>query len=181
MNDDTLDRRLGALRRSVEPEKNLWPRIEARLDAADRGAAARIRRRPGAPAWAALAAAACLAGAALVLVPRILAPADPLNASRAVLRRELRDAEREYAAARDRLISSLRATTDGYGQETVARIEGDLRSVDRLVAEVRATAGDDDVGWQPMYRLVRLYRSQTAGIARADELVRSVSLREEQQ
>jgi hypothetical protein len=138
-----------------------------------------MRRRLGATAWAGLAAAACLAAAAAVVVPRMLAPVDAGSADLATLRRELRDAEREYAAARARLVASLRAVAGVTGEETVAHIERDLRSVDGMVADLREAAGVDDEDWQTMFRVVELYRSQTAGVARADDLVRSVSYREE--
>jgi hypothetical protein len=181
VNEDTLNRRLAALRRTVAPSKDLWSGIETRLDAGKWGGNALRTRRFGTAVWAGLAAAACLAAAAAIIVPRALAPADASAADLAALRRELRDAEREYAAARERLLASLRAVAGGTGRETVARIEGDLRSVDRMVADLRAAidGGADDDDWQTVYQVVRLYRSQTAGVARADELVRSVSYREE--
>jgi hypothetical protein len=186
VNDEKLERRLAALRRTVAPSPGLWRRIEERLDETDRAAegasgGARTHRRLGAPAWAGLAAAACLAAAAAVVVPRALAPVDAGAADLATLRRELRDAEREYAAARARLVASLRAVAGVTGEETVARIESDLRSVDGMVADLReaADAGADDGDWQTMFRVVKLYRSQTAGVARADDLVRRVSYREE--
>lgn len=187
MNEDALDRRLGALKRSAAPAEDLWPRIEEAIDAGERGSspgdrlprAITVWKRLPAPAWAGLGLAACLAAAALILAPRLLVPANPDSRRGADLRRELREAERDYAAARTRLLDSLRAVSDESGQETVSRIESDMRSIDRLVAELRKTAGDDAGDWQPVYRLVEIYRSQAAGIARADELVRSVSYREE--
>jgi len=186
VNDETLERRLAALRREVAPSRDLWAGIEDRFDATDRAPegppdAARTPRHLGAGVWAGLAAAACLAAAAAVVVPRALAPAEAAAANFVALRRELWDAEREYAAARERLVASLRAVAGATGEETVARIEGDLRSVDRMVADLRASAdgGPDDEDWQAMFSMVSLYRSQTAGVARAEDLVRSVSYREE--
>jgi len=199
MNDDALERRVAGMRRSVTPSEGTWEKIEARIVGAgreaDRPTGRAVDRRPhrvvprhgarrplrlGAPVWAGLAAAACLAAAAAVVAPRLIVPADAGAADLAALRRELRDAEREYAAARNRLLASLRAIADAAGPAAVADLENELRSLDRIVADYRAGVGaaaePDD--WQTEYRLVRLYRSQTAGVARADELVRSVSYRE---
>ena len=185
MNDDTLDRRLGALRRTAAPGDDLWPGIERAMGERDavparrvcrRGAAGWWKRLP-APAWTGLGLAACLAAAAIIFVPRWLAPRD--DDGLAVLQRELREAERDYRDAREQLLVSLRALSDGSGQETVSRIESDLQAIDRIIAEAGKAGEDDDGDWQPVYRLVELYRSQAAGVARADELVRSVSYREE--
>lgn len=193
MNDDTLERRLGALRRTVAPATDLWPGIEKALKVPEERNVAAVRRAPRrsafprsaigwwrrlpAPAWAGLGLAACLAAAAVVFLPRMLAPRS--SEGLVELQRELREAEREYRDARERLLGSLHAVTDGYGQETVSRIESDLQALDRLIAEAGKAGGDDHLDWQPVYRLVELYRSQAAGVARADELVRSVSYREE--
>jgi hypothetical protein len=188
VNDETLERRAAGMRKSVTPPPGAWERIEARREAAERGnrAAARPARRPvrlGAPAWAGLAAAAVVAAAAAVVVPRLLAPRDAGAAEAAALRRELRDAERQYAAARDRLLASLRAVAGAAGPAAVADLEDELLAMDRLMVDFRAQAlaapASDE--WQTTYRLVKLYRSRTAGVARADDLVRSVSYREDSQ
>ncbi len=85
---------LAELARSIEPKRDLWPQIEAQINAGQRPKASGARAHPGqrrAVLWRSLAAAAMVASVAVgVWIGRSLLPApgssvtpSPLNASRA--------------------------------------------------------------------------------------------------
>jgi hypothetical protein len=65
-----LDRRIADLPKAVEPARDLWPGIEARLDEAD------ARRAPAYVWWGAVAAALCVAALLPVLLQEV--PEEPV-------------------------------------------------------------------------------------------------------
>ena len=138
---------LGALPRSVMPERDLWPSLRAEL--ARRGAPApaghaRSWRRPSWAYRATLAAAAVLLCVVSLAIMRHLADdRAPLVARTApspaasLLPAALVSVEGDYRRAAAELRASLDAQRTVLAPETIARVERSLDLIDHAIAEAR--------------------------------------------
>ena len=134
MNDDTLRFRLRQLPRELEPRRDLWPGIAARLPA----------RRPAARRWPALLALAACLSLAVGLAAWLRPPAAPAPGLEAELvQREAEALTREYEAALaemagvpvpEPLAPALATLDESAGQirEALAEQPDSIRLLDQL-------------------------------------------------
>lgn len=147
-----LRARAAALPRSVEPPRDLWPGVAARIRAPrDLPATSRVRWW-GHPALAAAATLALCLGVLLgragrpgavpvamdsppapVVVPAALADGTP----------DLVEAERTYARATAELLAALAARSGELPPGEAERLEDNLRTVDGALTEIRSALSRD--------------------------------------
>ncbi len=132
---DAFDR----LPRSLEPGRDLWPEIEARLVARPRRAAG---RRWAVAARLAAAVALMVAGGAL---SQLLWPAaGPAEvAAAAPTAAELEVAEGEYLRAKDALWLTAYGRRDDLSPATLRVVEKNLRIIDQAIRELRQALEED--------------------------------------
>lgn len=144
-----------ALPQEVEPGRDLWPGIAARLAPPAPGAVLPFRaRRTVAFAPATLAAAAVLLIAlTAAFTALLLRVADPVEVAgqpagsgvaRAVAltpEASVAAAEAEYLAAQAALLERIHARADELGPDTLATVETNLKVIDAALDEIRAALG----------------------------------------
>jgi hypothetical protein len=141
--------RAGAAPPSIDPPRDLWPAVRARLGR--RGAAA-VTEHPGWARrwWPAAAAAAALVALSSAVTVRIVGggPGDvspPAAAAppdeRPVPRYEVLEAH--YARTAAQLAAAVDAERGTLAPETVATVERSLRTIDAAIAEARAALARD--------------------------------------
>lgn len=161
--------RTASLPASLEPQRDLWPGIEARLAAARPAAPPSPARafRPGL-AWAAALLVAMAGLAALVFLK-------PAPASRAAAQANpslvsLRAAEPDYLQARKQLVEALRARRGKLSPETVKVLEENLAVMDRSLAAMKK-ALEKDPGNRGLADLIdATYRQEIQFLMQADRL-----------
>jgi hypothetical protein len=147
-----------ALPREMEPRRDLWPGIAARI------AALGSAGRPGRSWWtpAALAAAAAVLMALAAQLPRrgpgpevapvpvaAHSPADPLQA-----------VEADYERAAATLRAALEERRGSLAPETMASVERNLAVIDEAMAEVRAALRQDPRSRELRHMLVSTHRKK---------------------
>jgi hypothetical protein len=178
-----LDAALARLPRAVEPPHDLWPRIEAGLEA---GGAPPVAATPSRPWLWQLAAAVLLvvtsSAITAVLVQRGSPPA-PLADTAPVTPRESVEVRRtsfqtdyapgpEYYAARQQMLDTLARRLDQLPPETRVEIAGNLaeirRGADKIAAALAEQPGD------PLLEelLLNAYQDELAMLANVDQLTR---------
>jgi hypothetical protein len=146
--DERLDRALRSLPPGVEPTRDLWPRIEARLERTEAHAPAQASRR--AWAWQAAAAVLLVAGTALLtatLVQRSrdasLAQSPPPAAVQGVRAMPAvfgpaHAPNSEYDAARRQLSATLQQKMAQMPPAARQKLEANLAEMQRAAAEINA-------------------------------------------
>jgi hypothetical protein len=132
-----LEQALGRLPRNVDPAHDLWPAIEARLEARE----ARPRRWP----WQAAAAVLLVAGSSLLTaslvrrdlsrVVRMQAPAAQVATIPAAYGAAYA-LDPEYVAARQQLSSMLESRIDSMPASARQKLEANLAEIRRATAEI---------------------------------------------
>src|SRR2546429_2246502 len=155
------ERRVGSLRElspAVEPPRDLWPQIEARINAERRSAPAAqprpARARPLPPRW--LAAAAVVASVAVgVWIGRSLLPAarpgvqSPISAARATLAGAPTAldvayvSDRRYQRDRAALMKSLQARLAAPPPPARAQVMASLAGLHRAPPDPQSAPGQD--------------------------------------
>jgi hypothetical protein len=132
---ESLDQRLANLPRDIEPRRDLWPGIRARLPHTAR------RARPMLYAAAAGLAGACVAGALTWALLR----AHPTPDAAELLRAQAFDEPRNprYVAARDDLEVSFRERLAQLDPATRAKIEASLAVIRRAHEDIRKALASD--------------------------------------
>lgn len=184
--DERLDAALRGLPQSIEPGRDLWPAIEARLEPRE---AAGSRRR----AWAWQAAAAVLLVAAsslltatlldkggnagkIAAVPSTAAPVAPatgVEAMPAAFGPGTR-LDAEYVAARRQLTSVLEARMARLPESTRAKLQVNLGEMRRAAEEINA-ALDEQPG-DPLLEelLLKTYQDELAVLANVNQLTNAL-------
>jgi hypothetical protein len=147
--DETfLQSHISDLARSIEPARDLWPPIEARL-------APRVRARPQRPAWQVAAALALIALSSAItwFLVRKTAPAAPIVATAPVDREGLA----RLARAGDVMEEGLGSST--LSPETRAVLARNLVVIDSAIAECQR-ALDADPGSPVLAGLLRAAHRQ---------------------
>jgi len=162
-----------ALPRSLDPERDLWPDLAERLDAAEgRGS----RHWHWTPLAAAAVALVALSGA--LVVATLLR--DPQPASMVTAAPGMAAAvgvaalEAEYADALAELQSALDMGRDALAPETVAVIEESLRLIDLAIAEARAALESDPANAELVRRLGSSYALKVDLLRRAARLAAEI-------
>ena len=162
-----------ALPRSLDPERDLWPELAERLDAAEGRGSRHWRWTPLAAAAIALVA---LSGA--LVVAALLR--DPQPTSMATAAPEVRPAvgvaafEAEYADALAELQSALETGRDALAPETIVVIEESLRLIDLAIAEARAALAADPANADLARRLGSSYALKVDLLRRAARLAAEI-------
>lgn len=176
-NDGRLDRPLEArLRRlpaELEPARDLWPAIKARLDSSPRATPARPARRPAWPLFAMAASVAVVSVLAVRLLdrdaqverdPRVLpetarqiAPASPFGPAH-----ELGSG---YQAARAGLADDLERRLARLDPEARAAVLENLETIRRAMTEINAALGDDPASVLLQNQLLATYQDELAVLA----------------
>jgi predicted anti-sigma-YlaC factor YlaD len=125
---ETELRHTGTLPKSVAPEDDLWPGIQARIES--RRIAGRIALRR----WALAAAAVLLIGVSSAVTAMLLRPP---SGSAVWASTRLIGFEAEYTAASDDLTAALSAARSRLAPETIATIERNLTVIDQALTESR--------------------------------------------
>jgi hypothetical protein len=183
-----LDARLSALPRSVEPGRDLWPAIEARLDAPDILA---TRRRPR-WLWQAAAAVALVAGSSLLtatLLDRgwktgktaaVHAPAarrgDPrgMMAMPAAFGPHVR-LDHEYQAARHQLTAMLQDRLARMPPSTRAKLEVNLAEMRRAAEQINAALAEQPGDPLLEELLLETYQDELAVLANVNQLTNDLA------
>lgn len=126
-NDDALRWQLHALRRDIEPDRDLWPDIAARIAAAPQ--AARVRRKR--PTWLPMALAASLLLAFGAFWRFGTTP--PTPAGDPLIRSEAAALSRQYQDAFDELARGASASEPGQSDFAAA-----IHNLDQGAAQIRA-------------------------------------------
>jgi len=177
--EERLDRALRSLPPGVEPPRDLWPRIEARLERMEAEAPAQAPRR--AWAWQAAAAVLLVAGTALLtatLVQRSrdasLAQSPPpavqgVRAMPAVFG-PAHAPNPEYDAARQQLSAMLQQKMAQMPPSARQKLEANLAEMQRAAAEINA-ALDQQPG-DPLLEelLLNTYHDELAMLAVVNQL-----------
>jgi len=172
------ERRVGSLRElspAVEPPRDLWPQIEARINAERRSAPAAqprpARARPLPPRW--LAAAAVVASVAVgVWIGRSLLPAarpgvqSPISAARATLAGAPTAldvayvSDRRYQRDRAALMKSLQARLAALPQPARAKVMASLAAMQRAKQDLESALGKDPGNALLQELLVNTYQDE---------------------
>jgi len=183
----SLHDRSEALPRSLTPERDLWPEIEAGLKSPGQVLRPRFpwlaAGTPG--AWAAgLAAAAAIVVVAVVVFTHRDDPARPLSpgspgegAAQVVpavagteVMTSFREAEVEYRRAVEGLLELLEARRDELPPETRVVIEENLRIINESISEVWEALENEPDRPGAGHRLVNLYRIKLSLLERTVRL-----------
>jgi hypothetical protein len=183
--DTRLDAALARLPRSVEPPRDLWPRIAAGLEPAAEPVGSGTPNRP----WLWQLAAALLlvvtsSAITAVLLQRAPPPApvaeagprDPVAVRRAAFPASYAPGP-EYHAARQQMLDALARRLDQLPPETRVEIAGNLaeirRGADKIAAALAEQPGD------PLLEelLLNAYQDELAMLANVDQLTRGTGAR----
>ncbi|GAB2508609.1 hypothetical protein GCM10027084_24890 [Pseudoxanthomonas sangjuensis] len=164
--DDLLRWQLRGLRRDLEPGRDLWPDIAARIATAPQAAKARRAR----PAWLPMALAASLLlafGAFWRFGPAPSAPSVPATAASSgnhVIQIEAAALSRQYQGALVELVQSGTPTARAEDESGIAAAIHDL---DRSAAQIRAALERSPDSRFLLERLRRTYARRLALTQRA--------------
>lgn len=167
---DALWERTKSLPRHMMPARDLWGGIEVRL------AGARLERVVEKRSWLArrwaigMAAAAVVAMGVLGLLGgfsrEVIAPeVEPPATVDAGLAKEIRDADAEYAIARQGVLESLAECGDSLSPETRQVIEQNLAVIDGAVAGIRARLAEEP-GNARLLRMLVMVQQQGLDVVR---------------
>lgn len=173
-----LAARIAELPRTLEPERDLWPGVAARLDEA-RVARGRFGRRELAVAASILLAAAAVIGAYLVGRQQALtasaptptaAPAAGAIEAEALLASFDALGVLDYATTRRDLFEVLERRRDQLAPETFALVMANLELIEESMSRIAAALGADPGNALLQRQLVTAYRRQVDLLERAARL-----------
>jgi hypothetical protein len=176
MNDDELMRAAGQLRKSVSPERDLWPGIS---DAIQRPA-----RRRWTPMLAQAAAIVLLVGASSGVTYMTMKESRPVPtvSTPDMIFEQASFGNRYYLGpgfqdARNLLVADLEVELERLSPESRATIETNLTLLHSAINEMNSALEADPENTLLQDRLLRAYREELALLRRVGELTRNVMLR----
>jgi hypothetical protein len=166
-----------ALPRTLEPGRDLWPEIAARLDGARRGTVdfGRYRTRQRVPMMRYVVAAAAIALFAVAL-PLLVEPrpsgVGPVDVAGAAPESdpELERVTAQYLAARDELMAALAERKDKIAPETYAVVEENLTVIASAVSEIETALAIEPESEKLERMLYAAYRSEVNLLRQAVQL-----------
>ena len=174
---EALRARVAALPAGIEPVRDVWPALAARIEATKLRSLptispARLPRR-----WIGLAAAAVLLVAVSSAITTLLvrdrqapvANVPPRDVQLATMRSFV-GVEAEYLRAATELAEALDRQRGQLAPETVARVEASLRTIDAAITEARDALRRDPANDDLVRMLEATYRQKLDLLRRAAEL-----------
>ncbi len=169
--------RAAALPRSIEPARDLWRGIEARIEAVEAGGerAGRARRRYRI-AWAAGIAAVVIAAASIATMAIIgigrtrTAPGMTATPAAMKVSTELAQAHAAFETARVQLIAALEARRGSLSPQTLEVVDHNLGIIDEAIANIRAAMETDPGNTELPALLVAIYRQEIDLLRQAAQL-----------
>lgn len=144
-----LKRATDGLRRQVEPSRDLWPGIAARVAEPRPHPISAIFRRPQARfAWGALAAAALALTLGLTFssrTPQVTPSPASIEASEARLaaNAEISRSQDGVMLARQDLLEAIERQKEHLAPETVRVLEENMRIIDQAIGQIRSALDED--------------------------------------
>jgi anti-sigma factor RsiW len=172
-----------ALPREIQPARDLWPEVAARLRGAE--GARGVLVRPAVPRWmrtTSLAAAAAvviaLSAALWTRGPGPVTPAGPralhvTPVAAGAAPADLLEAEREYAGATADLMAALDRQKDALTPEARATLDANLKTIDDALAEVRTALRRDPGNAQLTHLLTSTHQKKIGALQRVVRLNRT--------
>jgi hypothetical protein len=185
--DEHKVRSLGDLPRSIEPPRDLWPQIEARLKAEQPAAPAARQptRRPGLRAVRWLAAAAMVASVAVGVwigrdvlpVPGLGSPAAPVTAASHPAagsgEGSAMDAayvsDHRYQRDRAELVQSLQAQLDAMPPAARAKVTASLATIEKAKEDLAQALGKDPSNALLQELLINTYQDEMRALTDVHE------------
>ncbi len=170
--------RVAALPRSVEPPLDLWPGIEARIDATKV-----VRARFGRRALMAAAAtvlmlssviAAYVVGRQQATSVAVVAPVSRSVSTEVLAVSFAGIGVHDYQATRQQLLDVLEARRNEFSPATLEVVLNNLRLIDEAMGEIATALGEDPGNELLMRQLVTTYRQQVNLLERAAILPREI-------
>lgn len=177
--DGRLDKRLRLLRPELEPARDLWPAIEARLGSPARALPARDGRRPAWPLFAMAASVAIVGVLAVRLIDRD-APMPSENTQPAALAAPFGPGYvlgGDYQAARAGLVDGLERRLASLDPEARAAVLDNLETIRRAVAEINAALGDDPANVLLQNQLLATYQDELSVLANLQRVTGRLPMR----
>jgi len=166
------------LPRSIEPPRDLWPEIEAKIAAA-KVARGRFGRRALMAAAAAVVlvtsvVTAYLVGRQQAVSTVAVAPAPPRAASEVLASSFAEIGVHDYEATRRQLMNVLDGRRNELSPATMEVVSANLRLIDEAMSEIADALGKDPGNELLTRRLVAIYRQQVNLLERAAVLPREI-------
>jgi hypothetical protein len=169
----SLRARVEALPESIEPPKDLWPEIEARI-AAEKVVRARFGRSAMMAAAAVVVLVSSVVTAFLVgrhSISTVAVSPTPRPAASDVLQASFAElGVYDYQSTRQQLLDVLEARQDEFSPATLEVILSSLRLIDDALGEISRALGDDPGNELLMRQLASTYRRQINLLERAANL-----------
>lgn len=166
------------LPRSIEPPRDLWPEVEAKIAAA-KVARGRFGRRTLMAAAAAVVLVTSVVTAYLVgrqqAVSTVVVAPDPPRAASEVLAASFAEiGVHDYEATRRQLMNVLDGRRNELSPATMEVVSANLRLIDEAMSEIADALGKDPGNELLTRRLVAIYRQQVNLLERAAVLPREI-------
>jgi len=169
--------RTADLPREIEPSRDLWPEIAARLEPVQKV----VRGRFGSTRWLAVAAAVVAAVGSLLIAYSVgrqqagtrvvtTVEATPLAVPAGLSATDFADAEAEFQAARDALLATLASRRASMSPETLRVVDDNLRVIDEAIERISSALVEDPLNPRLTNQLASAYRRQIDLLQRASRL-----------
>lgn len=181
MSHRDLDKLLAEAKETRFPVKDLWPGIESRIAEA-RGTTSRRGKHALMPVF--VAAAACILVLCGVLFAGMFvfrpsrsdsALTESMYSQQKLLIREIRRAEKNYGKAKLKLVKSLRALGEIYGEGYEAIAREKLTDIDNILSEMKEMSADSRMTeFERDFKVFCAYNIQLDYLTGSDNLIRSI-------
>lgn len=163
----------------IQPERDLWPDVEARLE--PRSNLVRGRFREAERRWIAIAATVLAAVGSLLIAYTlgrqhsetttvVARDATPLAVPAALSDTDFADAEAEFRSARDELLATLESRRDSLSPETRRVVDANLKVIDEAIERISSALVEDPLNPRLANQLASAYRRQIDLLQRANRI-----------